>query len=121
MLDTQIVLICTNACSVKPEAISALRSFRQCSVRIHVSSGRLLTRQQITLLNDDDDNPLPEDVCADIFDNAFASAFPRHPSSNLSSYCDLNFPLIPDIIISSSGIANIIDELEAPNVPVAYF
>lgn len=63
-------------------------------------------------LNDDDDNPIPEHLCADILNYAFASALKRDSPSNVCSYHDLNVSFMSHIIISPAGIANIIDGLK---------
>lgn len=66
-------------------------------------------------LNDDDANPVPESICADIFNSAFASVFPCDSPLRPATSQRYNCPSMPDIIISPCGVANVIEIVKLPS------
>lgn len=68
--------------------------------------------QHFINLSDDDDNPLPDNQCEDIFSNAFASVLTYDSSNILPLSHALNYLPMPDITVTTSQIVNIIDVLK---------
>lgn len=64
-------------------------------------------------LSDNDDNPTPDNQYADVFNNAFASVFTYDSSNNLPLSDALNYPSMPVITVTTSGIVNITDGLSS--------
>lgn len=57
-------------------------------------------------LSDDDDNPLPGNLRAEIFNNALANVLTCDLSNNLPLFNTLNYPKIYDITGTTSRIVN---------------